>query len=75
MKSLLSAISYCHQRNVTHRDLKPENILLVDKNSKTLEIKVIDFGSSVLLQPKSFMTEKFGTVYYVAPEVLKGKYN
>lgn len=48
MKSLLSAIAYCHSRNVMHRDLKPENILLTEKNGKMMDIKVIDFGSSIL---------------------------
>ena len=28
MKSLLSAISYCHQHKIVHRDLKPENIVM-----------------------------------------------
>ena len=29
---LLSAIAYCHERNIMHRDLKPENLLLVSKH-------------------------------------------
>lgn len=44
MKQLLSAISYCHGRNVCHRDLKPENILLDHSDKNT--IKLIDFGTS-----------------------------
>lgn len=44
MKQLLSAISYCHKKNVCHRDLKPENILLDAKDKGT--IKLIDFGTS-----------------------------
>jgi len=27
MKSLFSAIVYCHKYNIVHRDLKPENLL------------------------------------------------
>lgn len=44
LKQLLSAINYCHRKNVCHRDLKPENILL-DSNDKQT-IKLIDFGTS-----------------------------
>jgi len=44
MKQILSAIGYCHKKNVCHRDLKPENILLDSKDKGT--IKVIDFGTS-----------------------------
>ena len=28
MQQVISAIAYCHSKNVAHRDLKPENILL-----------------------------------------------
>jgi calcium-dependent protein kinase len=53
MKSMLSAISYCHERNIIHRDLKPENILLDNVASKggAFDIKVIDFGAAVFLDP------------------------
>jgi len=44
MKQLLSAIAYCHGKNVCHRDLKPENVLIDNKDKNT--IKLIDFGTS-----------------------------
>jgi serine/threonine protein kinase len=28
IKSLVSALSYLHEKNVIHRDIKPENLLL-----------------------------------------------
>ena len=40
MLQIMSALHYCHERQVVHRDLKPENLLL----SKDLNIKIIDFG-------------------------------
>jgi len=52
MNSLLSSIAYCHERNIIHRDLKPENILLDNPSKKgSFDIKVIDFGAAVFLDP------------------------
>lgn len=45
IKQILSAVSYCHQRNIVHRDLKPENILM-NKDLKDPKITIIDFGTS-----------------------------
>lgn len=73
MRQLLSAVQYCHANNIVHRDLKPENLLL---NSKTeLNLKVIDFGTSGLCEPHKMLHARYGTSYYIAPEVIKGKYN
>ena len=66
-------MSYCHDRKILHRDLKPENILISDPKQKDFDIKVIDFGASVYHSPSKKLTDKFGTVYYIAPEVLKGR--
>ena len=74
MLQILSAISYCHERNVIHRDLKPENILLEESNEK-LNIKVADFGSSCILDSQKKLSGCFGSAYYIAPEVLLGEYN
>jgi len=45
MKEMLSAMIYCHNNNIVHRDLKPENVIL-ENNTKTSPIKLIDFGTS-----------------------------
>ena len=74
MKQLLSCVVYCHKRNIVHRDLKPENLLLVS-NSHIENIKVIDFGTSVVFDPNTKMNHKFGTPYYIAPEVLNRMYD
>ena len=71
---MLSAINYCHIRKIVHRDLKPENLLL-DKDEDNPKIKIIDFGTSQLFDPEKKMSQKFGTPYYIAPEVLKKSYN
>ncbi len=74
MKQVLSAVNYCHSQSIVHRDLKPENILLEDKDSDKLVTKVIDFGASQVFDPDEKLTERFGTIYYISPEVLKGDY-
>jgi len=74
MKQVLSVVAYCHDYNIVHRDLKPENILLEEDASKSLNVKVIDFGASQIMDPDTRLTEKFGTIYYISPEVLKGNY-
>jgi calcium-dependent protein kinase len=53
--------------------LKPENLLL-DKDESSPRIKIIDFGTSQTFDPDQPMSQKFGTPYYIAPEVLKKKY-
>ena len=61
-----------HKQRVVHRDLKPENIL-VDKESDTL--KIADFGTAAFVRQNQALTEVVGTPYYMAPEVLWGKYD
>jgi calcium-dependent protein kinase len=71
---ILSALAYCHEKNVIHRDLKPENILFEEKG-ECFSIKVADFGSSCFLDKGKKLSGCFGSAYYVAPEVLRGEYN
>lgn len=64
------AINFCHKANITHRDIKPENILLDSKEENAI-LKLVDFGAATVFTPHKFLSEKFGTAYYIAPEVLK----
>lgn len=73
IQQVLEATQFCHSNNIVHRDLKPENLLLEEKDSTN--IKVIDFGTSQEFDPDSPMNQTFGTAYYIAPEVLKQKYD
>lgn len=75
IRDILSAIQYCHQKNLVHCDLKPENLLFDSQNPQLNNIKVIDFGNSSFCEPGTTLKYKQGTVYYVAPEVLKGCYD
>jgi calcium-dependent protein kinase len=74
MQQLLGAVAYCHSNNIVHRDLKPENLLL-DSSTLSANIKVIDFGTSSLIEANKSLKQRYGTSYYIAPEVIKGKYN
>lgn len=74
MKQLLSCLNYCQSRNIVHRDIKPENILL-ESNKDFNQIKVIDFGISVVREPETMIKESIGTPYYIAPEVWNKNYD
>ena len=64
------AIFYIEAFGIIHRDIKPENILLTN-NTENYDIKLADFGLAMILGPNEKSTQPFGTVSYVAPEVLK----
>eukprot|EP00511_Aplanochytrium_stocchinoi_P007376 CAMPEP_0204831178 /NCGR_PEP_ID=MMETSP1346-20131115/10058_1 /ASSEMBLY_ACC=CAM_ASM_000771 /TAXON_ID=215587 /ORGANISM="Aplanochytrium stocchinoi, Strain GSBS06" /LENGTH=411 /DNA_ID=CAMNT_0051961999 /DNA_START=576 /DNA_END=1811 /DNA_ORIENTATION=+ len=74
IRQLLSCVSYCHNQNLVHRDLKPENIML-EKSKELDKIKLIDFGQACRFIPGEVLTDRLGTPYYVAPEVLKQSYD
>jgi calcium-dependent protein kinase len=75
MRQLLGAVAYCHANNIVHRDLKPENLLLDNNKSQQASLKVIDFGTSGLIEANKKMKQRYGTSYYIAPEVISGNYN
>ena len=71
----ISAVNHLHKKKIVHRDLKPENIVFIKTNKKDdIFIKIIDFGTSVSIK-HGHLTQELGTIYYIAPEVFKNKYN
>jgi serine/threonine protein kinase len=70
-----SALEYLHQFGIVHRDLKPENIMINGKlPHESLEsLKLMDFGLSKILGPNEKVSDGYGTLTYVAPEVLTRK--
>ena len=48
--------------------MQPENIMLEDENSK--KVKIIDFGTSKLLEPGQQYQNIAGTPEFMAPEVV-----
>ncbi|GLC41368.1 Calcium-dependent protein kinase 13 [Pleodorina starrii] len=112
MRTVLTAIAYCHAMGVAHRDIKPENFMLTAELPKGFQpqpqppppqqqqpqqqpqgpvsralplapplvgigsrLKLIDFGLSAFCTDDTPLTETVGTSYYVAPEVLEGRYS
>jgi len=77
MKQIFSATAFCHANNIIHRDLKPENILIENSEERKKDffnIKIIDFGTGEINKHK-MLSEKTGTAYYIAPEVINNHYN
>lgn len=68
-QQIVCALEYCHHFRVVHRDLKPENILL----GANLQVKLIDFGLSNLMEDGDFLATSCGSPNYAAPEVISGK--
>ena len=69
---LSMAVYYLHSYGIVHRDLKPENILMTDL-SASADIRLLDFGLSKIIGNDEKCTEPYGTLSFVAPEVLQGK--
>lgn len=67
----LNSVYFIHRLNIVHCDLKPENFVF-DGNGV---LKLIDFGMSKVARWRRHFKRMNGTPYYIAPEVLRGKYN
>lgn len=69
IKKILLAVNHLHVNGIVHRDLKPENFLFEGN-----EIKLIDFGLSKICK-ETYMKTLVGSAHYLAPEMLRGKYD
>ena len=63
-------LKYLHSYGIVHRDLKLENVMMTDSSSTSVP-KLVDFGLAKIIGPNEHTTEPFGTLGYVAPEILK----
>jgi serine/threonine protein kinase len=75
LRSLAGIVAYLHRLEIVHNDLKPENLIL----ASTGALALVDFGSArtphrTSLFRRFFGRPKglFGTVAYVAPELIAG---
>jgi len=65
-EQISAGIEYCHSHNVIHRDIKMNNILIDDNQN----IKIIDFGFSIVAASSQKLKAYCGTPAYMAPEVI-----
>ena len=73
---ILQAVRYCHKMRIVHRDIKPENIMIYEREKNgLLHIKLIDFGTAKIFEAGNKQKALVGSSYYIAPEVLRGKYD
>src|SRR5208337_3362143 len=64
------AVAYAHRNLVVHLDLKPSNILVAADGT----VKLLDFGTSKLIQPDSLLTTTvMATPAYASPEQLRNE--
>jgi hypothetical protein len=76
MWQILGAVCHMHDRKVCHRDLKPENFLFaIQEPLERSPLKLVDFGLSCRCEEGEVLTATTGTPYYVAPQVLGGRYD
>ena len=62
--------AYLHERNIIHRDIKSDNLLMNVQG----DIKLADFGYACqLTQEISTRASKVGTVWWMAPELIRGE--
>ena len=64
-----NGLKYLHNYGIIHRDLKPDNIMLTEQSEKGI-VKIMDFGLSKIAGYKERLIDGYGTLSYVAPEVL-----
>lgn len=62
-------LRYLNDLGIMHRDLKPDNIMLSSKDESCV-IKIVDFGLARTVGSKVKVFDTFGTLAYVAPEVV-----
>ena len=67
---IAQGIEMAHKHHVVHRDIKPQNIII----SKEGKVKVTDFGIARAASANTINSSVMGSVHYVSPEQVKGKY-
>ena len=71
MGCLLDAVAHMHAHGIVHRDLKLEN-LVFGRAGDLSTITIVDFGLAKAARARERLEGVTGTLWYTAPEVLKG---
>ena len=75
-KQIINGVSYFESLGIVHQDLKLENIMVKKCNNNNINIKIIDFGLSIIMSNNDFTSGTIGTPNYMAPEIINGdEYN
>lgn len=69
---ILSGVNYLHKHKIMHRDIKPENLMFESSDPDSV-LRIIDFGSAKF-RHKIAHKKKTGTILYMSPQVIDGKY-
>jgi len=68
-----SGLQYLHDYGIVHRDIKPQNLLYNIGNNGEITVKILDFGISKIMGNNEKTLGGFGTLCFIAPEVLQRK--
>ena len=69
LKQIAEGMNHYMSYGIIHRDMKPQNIL-IDIHNGHVEVKIIDFGFSTVLFRNELVNQKYGTLLYLAPEIV-----
>lgn len=69
IRQIANGLKALHKAQIVHRDLKPENCLFLT-NADDSPLKIMDFGLSQIEEVTNPIVGMFGSIDYVAPEVL-----
>lgn len=73
---LCEVLQAAHEQGLIHRDLKPANLMVLEPDSPTEKIKVMDFGLAQLRSAPDAdarnAASSMGTPYYMSPEQARG---